>query len=336
MTRKTENLSDKMNAIAFRSEAIERVPISRLKPSPRNARTHNEQQLTVCEDDLPAWLAEKSFACLRLPAISDQDLNVAIGPGVVHHWKRGELLDPDRFPRDVLEQERLNLGPQDYSAQYLQDPVAPEGNLLRIEQFRRFEKPIPRERFDRVVQSWDPAATALPTSDWSVCTTWGYLAGRYFLLDIFRARLEYPDLKRQVIAMRAKWRADKVIIEKSSNGLALVQQLNKEGPFSPFPWPTTGLQQKDKAERLLAQTGQIEEGRVWLPATLDGLDTFLSELRAFPNGRHDDQVDSLTQMLEWSFWNWRRLHEERNSKGRLKDLVRGKRPPLPKLPDWVV
>jgi predicted phage terminase large subunit-like protein len=163
----------------------------------------------------------------------------------------------------------------------------------------------------------------------------GYLAGRYFLLDIFRGRLEYPALKRQVIALQAKWQADHVIIEYSSNGLALVQQLRKEGPFNPVAWPPPGMRQKDKAERLLAQTGQIEEGRVWLPAQLDGLDTFLSELRAFPTGRHDDQVDTLAQMLEWSFWSWKRLHEERNEQGRLKRPVRGKRPPLPRLPDWI-
>jgi hypothetical protein len=51
--------------------------------------------------------------------------------------------------------------------------------------------------------------------------------------------------------------------------------------------------------------------------------------------RHDDQVDTLTQMLEWSFWSWKRLHEERNEQGRLKRPVRGKRPPLPRLPDWI-
>jgi len=161
------------------------------------------------------------------------------------------------------------------------------------------------------------------------------LAGRFFLLDIHRARLDYPGLKRAVIAQRAKWRADQVVIEKSSNGLALVQQLQQEGPFRPFAWPPAGIRQIDKAERLLAQTGQIEEGRVWLPASLDGLDAFLSELRAFPNGRFDDQVDSLTQMLEYTFWNWRQLREEHNASGRLIAPVRGKRPPLPALPDWI-
>ncbi len=207
------------------------------------------------------------------------------------------------------------MGPQDYSAQYLQNPVAPEGNLLKIEQFKRFERPIERHRFDRVIQSWDPAATDLPTSDWSVCTTWGVLAGRLFLLHIYRQRVDYPNLKRAVIAQRRAWQADHVIIERSSNGLPLVQQLRAEGPFHPLAWPPSGIRQLDKAERLLAQTGQIEEGRVWLPAELDGLDCFLSELRAFPNGRHDDQVDSLTQTLEFLFWRWKSLLEERTRKG---------------------
>lgn len=292
-------------------------------------------QQRICEDDLPALLLERNFSCLSLPAIAMGDVEVEIAPGQFHHWKRGELLDPVRFPMEVLEQERLNLGPQDYAAQYLQNPVAPGGNLIKMEQFRRFEVPMERERFDRVIQSWDPAATELPTSDWSVCTTWGMVAGRFFLLDILRARLDFPNLKRTVIAQRAAWRANHVVIERSSNGLALVQQLMSEGPFRPVSWPPTGMRQLDKAERLIAQTGQIEEGRVWLPASIEGLDIFLSEIRAFPNGRYDDQVDSLTQMLEWSFWNWRDLKRERTATGRPVASVRGKRPMLPALPDWI-
>lgn len=293
-------------------------------------------QQRLHEDDLPAQLLEKGYACLRLPAIADRDEEIEIGPDVIHHWKRGELLDPVRFPMSVLEEERLNLGPVAYSAQYLQNPVAPGGNLIKMEQLRRFEQPIPRERFDRVVQSWDPAASELPTADWSVCTTWGILAGRAFLLDIWRRRVDFPGLKRAVIAQRQIWKADHVVIEQSSNGMALCQQLITEGPFRPIVWPPPGIRQFDKAERLIAQTGQIEEGRVWLPASLEGLDTFLSELRAFPDGRYDDQVDTLTQMLEFIFWRWKTLIEEREPSGRLIRPVRGRRPPLPPLPSDIV
>lgn len=306
---------------------------TRLNDKERGAIISIQQR--IHEDDLPALLLEKGYACLNLPAIADKDQEIEIGDGLVHNWKRGELLDPVRFSRAVLDAERLEMGPQEYSAQYLQNPVAPEGNLLKMEQFRRFEVPIERHRFDRVIQSWDPAATDLPTSDWSVCTTWGQLAGRVFLLDIFRRRVDFPNLKRAVIAQRAAWNADHVIIERSSNGLPLAQQLRAEGPFRPHTWPPPGIRQIDKAERLLAQTGQIEEARVWLPADLEGLDCFLSELRAFPNGRYDDQVDSLTQMLEFIFWQWRTLVEERTAEGRLKRRFRGRRPPLPPLPEWI-
>jgi predicted phage terminase large subunit-like protein len=334
-------LDDCMKADAANSEAA-RAEVRNWYSTSLTQRVNDKRktkivsiQQRICEDDLPAYLLEKGFEVLSLPAVAERDTQVEIGPGIYHTWKRGELLDPVRFPQEVLDQQRLDLAAQGYAAQYLQNPVAPEGNLLNMQWFKRFERPIDRNLFDKVIQSWDPAATDLPTSDWSVCTTWGFLAGRYFLLEVDRARLDYPSLKRQVIARRASWRADHVIIEHSSNGLALVQQLRSEGPFRPIAWPPTGMRQRDKAERLLAQTGQIEEGRVWLPAELDGLDVFLSELRAFPNGRYDDQVDSLTQMLERSFHYWRRLLEQRTPQGRLIEPVRGNRPPLPPLPDWI-
>ena len=292
-------------------------------------------QQRVHEDDLPAHLLEKGYALLNLPAIADRDQEIEVGDGDSYLFKRGELLDPVRFPHQVLETERLNMGPQHYSAQYLQNPIAPEGNLLKMDMFRRFEVPIERHRFDRVIQSWDPAATELPTSDYSVCTTWGLVAGRAFLLDIYRQRVAFPRLKKALAAQRTAWRADHVVVESSSNGLPLVQQLRAEGPIRPISWPPSGIRQQDKVERLLAQTGQIEEGRVWLPANLEGLDCFLSELRAFPHGRYDDQVDSVTQMLEFIFWQWRMLLKEYTPSGRLREQIRGKRPPLPPLPEWI-
>lgn len=334
-------LDDCMKADSANSEAT-RIEVKNWYSTALTQRINDKRhtkivsiQQRICEDDLPAFLLAKGFAVLSLPAVAERDTVVEIGPNLTYSWNRGELLDPVRFPQEVLDQARLDLAAQGYSAQYLQNPVAAEGNLLRMEWFKRFEVPIERQMFDRVIQSWDPAATDLPTSDYSVCTTWGMLADRYFLLDITRERLDYPRLKRAVIAQRAKWHAEFVIIERTSNGLALVQQLRSEGQLSPVAWPPPGMRQLDKAERLLAQTGQIEEGRVWLPAQLEGLDAFLSELRAFPSGRYDDQVDSLTQLLEWSSRNWRKLKMEYTDRGRPIDKVRGVRPPLPALPDWI-
>ncbi len=293
-------------------------------------------QQRLHEDDLPAYLADKGYTCLNLPAVAEEDHLVAIGYKHTYLRKAGELLDPVRFPQEVLDQERLNLGPQAYSAQYLQNPVSPEGNLLRMEQFRVYRTDIPRERFDKVIQSWDTAASELPTSDYTVGTTWGYLAGRVFLLDIYRKRVSYPDLKRAVLAAQHKWQADIVIIENASTGQALLGELIRiNRPYQLFSAPMGRLKQRSKEDRLIAQTGQIEEGRVWLPARLDGLDVFRNELRAFPNGRHDDCVDTLTQLLELLMHRWQEFHKRYTPEGRLVDHIRGDRPPLPKLPAWI-
>ena len=289
-------------------------------------------QQRIHEDDLPAFLLEKGFTCLCLPAVAPADITIDIGPGITHLWKRNELLYPERWGVAVLADKRIEHGAQAYSAQYLQDPVSPEGNLVPMEQLMRYEGEIPREEFDKVFLSVDCAGSDLPTADWSVCTVWGYLAGRLFLVEIMRQRLKFGPLKAAVLALRHKWRADQVIIENIGVGMSLCQELRRTGPFSPVRYTPRG----DKAERFIAQTGQIEEGRVWLPASLPGLDTFLAELRAFPFGRYDDQIDTLTQVLDYIMFNWRSVETERLPSGRAVRRNRDRqRPPLPTLPKWL-
>lgn len=118
---------------------------------------------------------------------------VAIGPGITHLFRRNDILCPALITRDQLEQKRLESGPYVFGAQYLQDPVAVEGNLLNRADFRRFAEPIDRNMFEKVYQSWDTATSALVGSDWSVCLTWGYLAGRYFLLDSTGNVSKFPN-----------------------------------------------------------------------------------------------------------------------------------------------
>lgn len=325
--------ADEANSEAVRAAVknwIDTAATQRLNPKGTGAIMSIQQR--VHEDDPPAYLRDKGYACLCLPAIAPRDMEIDIGPGRKHLFRRNEVLCPELITREQLEQKRLESGPHVFSAQYLQDPVALEGNLIRLDHFRRYETLIDREQFEKVFQSWDTATSSLPTADWSVCTTWGYLAGRYFLLHVYRQRVDYPDLKRAVIALRNQWRADRVLIEDSNAGTGLIQEFRKSGPFRLIRCrPSTS-----KVERLIAQTGQIEEGRVYLPAKLEGLDELMGELRAFPHGRHDDMVDSLTQMLEYALDHWRYAETEYMPDGRVKTLLRmTKRPPLPPLPGWI-
>jgi predicted phage terminase large subunit-like protein len=205
-----------------------------------------------------------------------------------------------------------------FSAQYQQNPVAPEGNLIRLEWFGRYEEAPERDYFLKVVQSWDTAMTSDPRSDFSVCTTWGFLDDKWWLLGVFRERLDYPDLKRAVLRLKRLWKADKVVIEDACSGKSLWQEFRADGNLRPLMWPV----RDDKETRLIGQTGQLEAGRCLLPMEAPWLAAFCSELKAFPSGRYDDQVDSMTQFLEFEMRNPRWVAQTYTPDGRPIEKLR--------------
>ena len=182
-------------------------------------------QQRLHEDDLPAYMLEKGYEHLNLPAIAEKQERVMIGPDRWHERSVGDLLNPEREHRGVLDQLRRDLGPAVFAAQYQQDPVSPEGNLLRWEWFGTYDELPERHEFLKVVQSWDTGMSAAPTSDYSVCTTWGFLDDHWYLLEVFRERLDYPDLKRAVILLEHKWEPDRVLIEDAGSGKSIFQEL---------------------------------------------------------------------------------------------------------------
>ena len=191
---------------------------------------------------------------------------------------------------------RREMGARNFSTQYLQDPTPPEGNIVRLEWFPRYDEPPPRERCLKIIQSWDTAASIAPNSAYSVCTTWGYFEGRWYLLDVLRDRYEYFDLKRVVIRMHRLWKPDQVLVEDASTGSSLAAEFRAEGAFRVLPCTVSG----SKEDRLIGQTGQLEAGKVVLPHEAPWLDVFCREITAAPNCRYWDQVDSMTQFLDFA------------------------------------
>lgn len=243
-----------------------------------------------------------------------------LGDGRFHHRRVGDLLNPVREDEAVLAQIRRQMGPQAFAAQYQQNPVLPEGNMVRLEWFGRAEELPERESCQLIVQSWDTGMSDSPTSDFSVCLTWGWHEESWHLLDILRERLAYPDLRRAVLRQHRRWRADHVVIEEAGSGISLWQDFHSERrargrdaflPHMSKPWAS-------KEERLSGQTGQLEAGLCVLPNEAPWLDAFLAELRAFPSGRHDDQVDALSQFLEF-------VMNKRSWLGEPRDPVTGRK-----------
>ena len=169
------------------------------------------------------------------------------------------------------------------------------GGLVKEAWFKRYGEHERPERFERIVQSWDTANKATELSDFSVCTTWGVRGKNLYLLGLLHQRLEYPALKRAVREQRDLFAANVVLIEDKASGTQLIQELIADGCHGVTRYqPTT-----DKIMRLNAQTAIIENGFVHIPESASWLAEYLHEMTVFPNGKHDDQVDSTAQFLEW-------------------------------------
>ena len=270
------------------------------------------------EDDLPGYLLEKGYDHLCLPAIADRDERISIAPGVLHHRRVNDLLDPARQTREELEVVRRTLGPQVFSSQYQQTPVAPEGNLIRMEWFPTYDEVLDRDQYQAVVQSWDTASSELGTADYSVCLTLGFRERRWHLLHVLRERLEYPDLKRAVLRQHRIWKPDRVIIEDAGSGKSLWQELRR-GELPLVMWRPDG----SKESRIIGISAQLEAGMCALPVAAPWLEPFRSEMRSFPYGRHDDQADALSQFFEYFLVRATSLLEERGPNGRGLYIRRG-------------
>ena len=269
-------------------------------------------QQRLHEDDLPAMLLERGYRHLNLPAIAEREEDVPIGPNRVHRRVVGDLLNPARENQAALDEIRRDVGPAVFSAQYQQDPVVPEGNAIRMEWFKTYDAMPERTFFTKVVQSWDTAMSAAPTSDWSVCTTWGFNTDQWYLLDVYRNRLDFPDLRNEITRLWRDWEPDRVLIEDASAGKSVAQDIRLSRLFIPILCKAV----TDKVSRFTGCFGEIEAGHILLPKSAPWLDAFRHELKAFPVGRHDDQVDSVSQFISYQKKNraWVITHFGKNGR----------------------
>jgi predicted phage terminase large subunit-like protein len=167
--------------------------------------------------------------------------------------------------------------------------------MVKREWFKRYKPTDLPSKFDPVVMSIDTANKATELSDFSALTIWGVKDKNIYLLHVLRRKMNYPDLKRAVKETAHQFEATVVLIEDRASGTQLIQELLADGLYSVKGIEPTG----DKVMRLHAQTATIENGFVFIPDEAPWVDEYLHELTAFPNAKHDDQVDSTAQALQW-------------------------------------
>jgi len=213
----------------------------------------------------------------------------------------GNPLWPEFWSQKELDALKAELPISKWNAQYQQNPTAEEGALIKREWWREWDKPNPPP-CELILQSWDTAFLKTQRSDYSACTTWGVFyhpddggvdQPNLILLDAFKEKLEFPELKRAAYEKYIEYEPDQLIVEKKASGAPLIFELRAMGMAVTEFTPSRG---QDKIARVNAVTDLFASGSIWHPPT-QWADEVIEECASFPSGEHDDYVDSMSQAL---------------------------------------
>lgn len=225
------------------------------------------------------------------------------------------VLWPEKNTLDNYLNVKRAISAREWTAMWQQEPYAQDGGIVKLDWFRRYAELPRNEHCQMIIQSWDASAKAEDRNDPSACTTWAIYTNGAYLLDSVTRRMEFPELKKFVHEHAARWKADLILVEDKSAGTQLVQEF-LQGSSVPIKAINPG--RATKSERLNMAATAIEGGKIFLPPD-EGymwMKDFLQELASFPAGKHDDQVDSMSQFINW----WK----ERNRSTDLSFFVGGR------------
>lgn len=213
----------------------------------------------------------------------------------------GNPLWPEFWSMSELDALRTELPNSKWMAQYQQNPTGDQSAIVKREWWQTWDRDKP-PKCDFVLQAWDTAFEKTQRADYSACTTWGVFyhpddtgqdQANIILLNAFRDRMEFPELKRTVLKEYRDWEPDGLIVEKKASGAPLIYELRSMGvPVQEFT-PTRG---NDKISRLNAVSDLFASGRVWAPDTR-WAEEVIDEVASFPGSEHDDYVDTVSMAL---------------------------------------
>jgi predicted phage terminase large subunit-like protein len=204
---------------------------------------------------------------------------------------------PEYWNKEELEKVKASITVRNWNAQYMQDPVAEEGAIIKREWWRAWKKPMPALK--HVIQSYDTAFSKKETADYSAITTWGVfypdeVTPALLLLDALKGRWDFPELKRVAMEQYKYWEPETVIVEAKASGQPLLHEMRRMGiPVIDYV-PTRG---NDKHTRVNSIAPMFESGGIWYPHGENWAEEVIEECAAFPHGQYDDYVDSTSQAM---------------------------------------
>lgn len=238
------------------------------------------------ERDLAGYLEHEhpdKWTVIRLPAIAEEG-----------DWlgrEEGEALCADRYSSEELARIKHAIGSRMFACLYQQRPSPEEGNIIHRDWWK-FWTALPK--VEQMIQSWDCAFKGSQKSDYVVGQCWGQKGPDRYLIDQVRGKLSFTQTIQAILTFSQKHpKASLKLIEDKANGPAIIDSLRKQisgiVPYDP---------KASKEARLHAVAPQIESGHVWIPRRAEFTHDYIEEFSAFPNGKHDDQVDATTQALK--------------------------------------
>lgn len=243
--------------------------------------------------------------------------NVIRLPAILETETGKKSLWPEFWPLDQLEATRLALPPNRWSSQYMQEPSNDSTSILKREYWKRWEQPRPPKCHFKLV-TMDTAYSEKETSDYTAVTTWGVFQGEspphykdgkldpggkefdcLILLDAWKERIEFPELKTAAHKHYMQWEPDAFLIEAKASGLPLIQELRSRGiPVSEYN-PVRGNKisgPNTKMVRANSVSDILASGIVYAPR-LHWADEVIEECAGFPQLSHDDYVDTVVMAL---------------------------------------
>ena len=237
------------------------------------------------------------YRVLRLPALAEPwdtpDRHL------LDRREPGEALWPWKKDKEELLSIQATQGSYKFNAMFQQRPSAITGNIIKGVWLEHRFNAAPLS-FLRIVQSWDAAGKKTEKGSYYACVTIGETARGKYILDVWRERASYPEVKRKVRDLATKWRPNAVLIENKAAGQSLIEDFtvgSGDGGqrLNIIPIEPHG----DKIVRLAHESGAFESGGVWLPESAPWVSDYVDELTKFPGVVHNDQVDATSQGLMW-------------------------------------
>ena len=211
------------------------------------------------------------------------------------HRKKGEALHPERFSLAKLLAIKNTIGAYEWSSLYQQHPVPKEGALFKLDNFKRYNEKSKPAQFDLMVGSWDMTFKDNKTNDFVVGQIWGRKGADFYLLDEFRGQWDFVKTLDIFVNVAEKYHnVNAWLVEDKANGSAIISTLKKHisgiKPITP---------KESKIARAEAISTYVESGNVYIPEQASYMNDLEFEIVNFPAVEHDDQIDSMTQALNY-------------------------------------